>query len=90
SINRKKLKENRKPNYVLMTHTNGLRKILPQINLIVKREQQRLILEAISMLEKKEKGSFTGFRGGIKRPEWKYKRFLEIVNLMHKLNKRGI
>lgn len=80
---------NRKRQYRLSCRSTIIREILPQLNLIVKREQKNLILEALSLIDRGGKGSRKGFQGGKMRPLWKDIRFAEIKLKLNTLNKRG-
>ncbi len=80
---------NRKRTYRISFRTSIIRKILPQLELIVKRKQKQLILEAISLIEDFSKKPRRGFQGGKMRPLWKDQKFAEIKTELNILNWRG-
>jgi len=82
-------KDNRKKTFRLSCRSSIIRNILPQLNLIVKKKQQSLILEAAGLIEGFGKGSRKGFQGGKMRPLWKDKKFADIKKELNNLNKRG-
>ncbi len=81
--------DNRKKRYRICFRSSIIRNILPQLDLIVKREQKKLILEALSLIERRGKGSIQGFQGGKMRPLWKDIRFAEIKERLNNINRRG-
>jgi hypothetical protein len=88
NISRKTPKGNRKPVYCYQASPTIIRWLLPQLNLIVKREQKQIILEALSMLTgvggRRKNGG-----GGLMRPLWKDQRFAELKHRLNELNCRG-
>lgn len=80
----------RKKVYRFSVRTNAIRNILPQLDLIVKKRQKELLLEAASLIGKGGKGSRKGFQGGKMRPLWKDEKFASIKKELNLINRRGV
>ncbi|MDD5530861.1 MAG: hypothetical protein PHX21_12660 [bacterium] len=78
--------ENRKNIFVLTIWSKKLREILP-LPLIVKREQQKILLEVLSLLG--DKGGRNKDNKPRTRPLWKDQKLLELKLKMNLLNLRG-
>ena len=84
TIAHSKATQRRKTVYRLSVYSSKLRPILPQLSLVVKRRQQVLLEEAMSLLGKRY--GRLGHAGGICRPLWKDRRLEEIKAELHRLN----
>lgn len=77
-------KGNRKKHWVYRIPTGGVREILPKLYLIVKREQKKVLLEALSLIGK------TPIGGNRKRDKESEEKLKNLKSKLHILNKRGI
>lgn len=86
SICRKQPSGNRKEVFVLTIWANKLREILP-LPLIVKREQQKVLMEVLSLLG--DRGGRTKDNKPRTRPLWKDEKLSELKERINLLNLRG-
>ncbi len=86
-IHLRKGKNNRRDSYVYSCSHTLIRNILPQLNLIVKKEQKEILLSALSLMT--QKGSPKGYFSAPLRPKWKDNKLLRLKKKINELNLRG-